>query len=372
VKQAGHSLKFLLACVLVLFIAHWVKPVFGIELSSTAGNAAGAVSDQPIQWKTLSDPTEESALESWRGGVGIPLIILPSQGVQEVKSLDSLIVVSWNTHMGGGDLDRFVRDLKEGRLTAGKPVQDFVLLLQEAFRQGSEVPASVSAGVRQGSCIRCSPPSGERMDIREISRRHNLALYYVPAMRNGETDGSDAPEDRGSAILSTLAMSSFTAMELPYERQRRVAMGANISGQTSAGTPWTVQFINVHLENRAIWSRFFRSFGRARLRQVTAVVDAFSEAGPTVLGGDFNTWFRGRKESAIRYVEESFDPLQQHLQHGTVRYGSLLPERMVDYLFFRLPEGWSADYQHIDALYGSDHYPLLGRVQIGGDQALDQ
>ncbi|MBW2173015.1 MAG: hypothetical protein JRF69_13815 [Deltaproteobacteria bacterium] len=370
-KKAGRSPRLLLVCLLVLFIADWVKPVFGIESSSTAGNAAGAVSDQPIQWKAVSDPTEESVLEAWRGGVGIPLIIMPS-GVQEIKSLDSLIVVSWNTHMGGGDLDRFIQDLKEGRLTAGKPVQDFVLLLQEAFRQGSEVPASVSAGVRKGSCIRCSPPSGERMDIREITRRHSLALYYVPAMRNGETSASEAPEDRGSAILSTLAMSSFTAMELPYERQRRVAIGANISGQTSAGRPWTVQVINVHLENRARWARFFRSFGQARLRQITAVVEAFSDVGPTVLGGDFNTWFRGSKELAVRYVEESFDPLQQHLQLGTVRYGPFLPERIVDYLFFRLPEGWSADYQRIDALYGSDHYPLLGRVQIGGDQALDQ
>jgi endonuclease/exonuclease/phosphatase family metal-dependent hydrolase len=372
VKRADPSLRFLLACVLVLLVAHWANPVLGIASSPAAEITSVAVPVQPIRWKTLSDPSEERALDSWRGGVGIPLIIIPSAAVHEIKSLDSLIVVSWNIHMGGGDLDRFIRDLKEGRLTDGSRVQDFVLLLQEVFRQGSDVPASVPPGVRTGGCIRCSPPSGERMDIREIARRHNLALYYVPAMRNGETDGSEAPEDRGSAIVSTLTMSSFTAMELPYERQRRLAIGANISGETSAGAPWTVQFINVHLENRARWSRFFRSFGRARLRQVTAVIDAFSGATPTVLGGDFNTWFRGSKESAVRHVDESFDSPHQHLQHGTVRYGPLLPERMVDYLFFRLPEGWSAHYQRIDTLYGSDHYPLLGRVQIGRDEALGQ
>jgi hypothetical protein len=71
-------------------------------------------------------------------------------------------------------------------------------------------------------------------------------------------------------------------------------------------------------------------------------------------------------------VEESFDPLDQDLKHGTVKYGSLLPERMVDYLFFRLPKGWSSDYRRIDSLYGSDHYPLLGRVQIGDERALHQ
>jgi endonuclease/exonuclease/phosphatase family metal-dependent hydrolase len=320
----------------------------------------------------LSDPSEEPALESWRSGVGKPLIIIPAERVQEIKSLDSLIVVCWNTHMGGGDLDRFIRDLKGGRLTAGKAVQDFVLLLQEVFRQGSEVPASVPPGVRTGACIRCSPASGRRRDIREVARRHNLALYYVPAMRNGGTDGSKTPEDRGNAILSTLAMSSLTAMELPYERQRRLAIGANISGETPAGASWTVQLINVHLENRARWGRFLRSFGDARMRQVAAVLDAFSGSTPTVLGGDFNTWFRGRKESAVKHVEKSFGPLHRHLRQGTVRYGPLLPERMVDYLFFRLPEGWSANYRRIDSLYGSDHYPLLGRMQIGGEGALHQ
>jgi endonuclease/exonuclease/phosphatase (EEP) superfamily protein YafD len=46
--------------------------------------------------------------------------------------------------------------------------------------------------------------------------------------------------------------------------------------------------------------------------------------------------------------------------HGNVR-------RRIDYMFFRLPDGWSAHYERIDRTYGSDHYPLLGWVKIGAD-----
>jgi endonuclease/exonuclease/phosphatase family metal-dependent hydrolase len=365
VKQTNRSLNFLLTCIIVFFLAHWIRPIPGTASSSALGVASAVIPHGVIQWNMISAPGDESELESWRGGVGSPLIIIPSERVQQIKSLDSLIVVSWNIHVGGGDLDRFVRNLKEGRLTGGEPVRDFVLLVQEAFRQGSEVPASVAPGARTGASIRCSPPAGERKDIREIARRRDLALYYVPAIRNGEGQGFDVSEDRGNAILSTLMMSSFAAMELPYERQRRLAIAATVSGRTTAGIPWNVRLINVHLENRSRWSRFFASFGQARLRQIVAVLNTFSQTTPTVLGGDFNTWFRGRKESTVRYVEESFAPLQENLPHGTVRYGYLLPERMVDYLFFRLPDGWIGKYRRLADRYGSDHYPLVGRLQIG-------
>ena len=39
--------------------------------------------------------------------------------------------------------------------------------------------------------------------------------------------------------------------------------------------------------------------------------------------------------------------------------------RRIDYMFFRLPEGWGARYERIDRNYGSDHYPLIGWVKVG-------
>jgi endonuclease/exonuclease/phosphatase family metal-dependent hydrolase len=288
----------------------------------------------------------------------------PPRG-QDVKRLDSLIIVSWNTHVGGADLNTFIQDLRSGKLTSGEPIHDFVLLLQEVFRAGPTVPVSILPDVPTGSYLRFAPPSGERVDIVKTARQHGLSLFYVPFMRNGRPEESDMPEDRGSAILSTIPLSSFTVVELPHIRQRRLAIGGNLSGQTTTGLPWTIRLVSVHLENRAKWSEVLHSFGRARLRQVKALVEAYSTVSPTIVGGDFNTWSDEWDEPAIRYMEQFFDRPAAFSDFGTVKSTFLFPERMVDYLFFRLPEGWTGTYQRVDDLYGSDHYPLLGRVQIG-------
>jgi endonuclease/exonuclease/phosphatase family metal-dependent hydrolase len=284
---------------------------------------------------------------------------------QDVKRLDSLTVVSWNTHVGGADLNAFIQDLRSGKLTSGEPIHDFVLLLQEVFRAGPPVPASISPDVRTASYLRFTPPSGERVDIIKTAQQNRLSLFYVPSMRNGRPEESHVPEDRGNAILSTIPLSSFMAVELPHVRQRRLAIGGDLSGETTAGSSWTIRVVSVHLENRAKWSEVLHSFGRARLRQVKALVEACSTATPTIVGGDFNTWADELDEPAIRYMEQFFDRPATFSSFGTVKRGLLYPERMVDYLFFRIFDGWAGGYQRIDHLYGSDHYPLLGRVQIG-------
>lgn len=312
-----------------------------------------------------SNAAERKAQASWRKGVGPPVILETPDTGQDAKRLDSLVIVSWNTHVGGADLSRFIQDLRSGRLTSGEPIHDFVLLLQEVFRAGPSVPDFISPNIRTGSYIKTKPPSGERVDIIKTARQHRLSLFYVPLMRNGRPEESHIPEDRGSAILSTLPLSSFIAVELPHERQRRLAMGGNLSGRTADGAFWTLRVASVHLENRARWSKVYRSFGRARLRQAKALVKAFSGTTPTVLGGDFNTWSDQWNEPAIRYMEQFFDRPGAFSSLGTTKRSFLFPERMVDYLFFRLPKGWTGAYQRVDHLYGSDHYPLLGRVQMG-------
>ena len=316
-----------------------------------------------IEWIGPSDAAERRAHASWRKGAGPPLILGTSPRDQDGKRLDSLIIATWNTHVGGADLNAFIQDLRSGKLTSGEPVHDFVLLLQEVFRAGPAVPVSILPDVPTGSYLRFTPPSGERVDVVKTARQHGLSLFYVPLMRNGRPEESHIPEDRGNAVLSTLPLSSFTVVELPHVRQRRLAIGAILSGATTAGLSWTIQVVSVHLENRAKWSEVLHSFGRARLRQVKALVEAYSTATPTIVGGDFNTWSDEWDEPAIRYMEQFFDrPASSDF--GTVKRTFLFPERMVDYLFFRTPEGWTGTYQRVDDVYGSDHYPLLGQVQI--------
>ena len=364
-RRLDHRLLPLLILLLVSSKASCAESVLELRPSGRAAMGPDATAIRWIEPNMRSHGTERQVLESWRRGVGSPLIIAAPEGIQGAKALDSFAILSWNTHVGGGDLDRFIDDLRDGKLTDGEAVHDFVLLLQEVFRQGPTVPHPMPSDALAGSYVGCCLPSGKRTDIWETARRRGLALYYVPSMRNGGPNETDTPEDRGNAILSTMAMSSFTAVELPSERQRRLAIGASICGENSGGVPWKIQIISVHLENRARWFRWFESFGSVRVRQVTALVNAYAGSSPTVLGGDFNTWFRQWKEPAIKEVQRFFDRPILLSRRGTVRLGRLLPERMVDYLFFRLPEDWTANYQRVDKRYGSDHYPLLGRVQIG-------
>ncbi|MCP4396981.1 MAG: hypothetical protein GY801_06735, partial [bacterium] len=213
-----------------------------------------------IEWKTLLNPQEQEELEAWCLGVGSPVILQAAkQETQESSSdsssLDSLNLISWNTDVGGAALDRFLQDFRQGLFPGMKANQPVILLLQEVFRSDSSIPNALPPGGRGAKTIRNSPPSGERLDILEIAQRHGLSLYYVPSMRNGDARKGTFAEDRGNAILSNLPLHSFLAIELPFERQRRVVVGASVSIVNSGGTPWKLQVINVHLDNRSRWHR---------------------------------------------------------------------------------------------------------------------
>jgi endonuclease/exonuclease/phosphatase family metal-dependent hydrolase len=345
------------ACNLILLfsIALSQGPLLGPGMS--CGKARlddeNGVSDV-IEWKSSPAPAAKRKNRAWCRGVGSPLILTTNA---RIRPVDSIVVVVWNIQVGGGDLARFIGDLRDGGFTKGRPAADFVLLLQEVFRSGEGVPESLPPNSRSGKLVHKSPPSGNRMDIHEVARQEGLSLFYVPSMRNGSI-----PEDRGNAILSTLPLSRFTAVELPLERQRRVAVGARISGVTSSGKFWKLQLINVHLENRSGGSGWHRSFGKGRLKQARAVVQAFEDADAAVLGGDLNTWNGGFREPAVQYIQKFYALPHEGSSEGTIKSWFLWPAKVVDYMFFKIPSGWKAGYRCVDDTYGSDHYPLLGKV----------
>jgi endonuclease/exonuclease/phosphatase family metal-dependent hydrolase len=323
------------------------------------------VADQVIVWKNGADAGEVDALRSWCEAVGPPVFEYPPTAREKVGPLDTLIIVSWNTHVGSADLSRFVQDLRSGKFTQNQPVKHFVLLLQEVFRRGSDIPANMSPNAKTGESIHPMPPRGERIDIVETSKQLGLGLLYVPSMRNGKSDGNSLREDRGNAILSSLPLLSPIVVELPLERQRRVAMAARVSGESTSGKPWTVQLINVHLENRARWRNVFRTFGKARLNQIDALLRAMSFETPAVLAGDLNTWYGQAGEPAVRRVREIFRQPETMSRQGTVKPGPFLPDRVSDYIFFDIPNSWQAEGHRADELYGSDHYPLIGILNVG-------
>lgn len=318
-----------------------------------AVSLAGAPAD--IRWLTPARAQDGPGLAAWCAGVG-PAVLLDGVPEAEPRRTDSLVVVTWNVHVGGGDVMGLVRDLRAGRFTDGQPVESFVLLLQEGYRSGPEVPTA-GPEERTADLIAETPPSGERLDVVRAARLLGLHLFYAPSMRNGE-----GHEDRGNAILSTLPLTGATALELPLEMQRRVVVAGTVNGLTRSGRRWTLRVASVHLAHRSPWSRFADSFGAGRTRQARVV--ARELVGDAVaLGGDLNTWSASEMEDAPWVLRESFpaaapDPEPTFTVAGVLR-------KKLDYLMFRLPSAYeAAPVRRIDDQYGSDHYPLISVVHL--------
>lgn len=302
-------------------------------------------------------------------GAGLPALEavrhVPGPGLGEAGRpvTDSLVVVSWNVHVGGGDLPAFVADLESGALTGGGPPPAFVILLQEVHRR--EVPGEAPGALRSApgepvQPLHFAPASGDRADVVSVARALGLHLAYAPAVPNGRPAPGAPFEDRGVAILSTHPLDSIRVLELPMERQRRVAVAATLHGAGSDGAPWSLQVVSAHLENRTGWGRFLDSFGAARERQARSLAARLG-TGPTVLGGDLNTWGPSFLETALPLLESHF-PHTPDAEGGTFRLAGI--PRRLDHLLFRLPERSSASTRVVAERYGSDHHPVTGVVAL--------
>jgi endonuclease/exonuclease/phosphatase family metal-dependent hydrolase len=270
--------------------------------------------------------------------------------------VDRLTIVTWNVHVGGGDIDRLIRGLTQGAYSGGEPVAHFVLLLQEAYRREGGVPARVARGLPAPVRIGSHQPGERGDDVEQIARRYGLALLYAPSMRNG-ADENDA-EDRGNAILSTLRLGAPAVVELPFEHQRRAAVVATVGGHTRAGQRWQLRVADVHLDTALALSRGGPL--AARRRQAAALVDALAGDEDIVLGGDFNTWL-GSREPAMKVLRAAFPA---HMTDpGTTWKGPLGFHANLDRFFVR----GHLTLEHIARLpdrLGSDHYPVLGIVHF--------
>ena len=297
----------------------------------------------------VSDPGPK--LHHWRTGVGPPVVDRAGRACEDAP-IDSLLVVSWNVHLGHADIIRFVSDLRAGRTLPGIPIQHFVILMQEAFREGDEVPTRMSSK----GCARMM--GGEGADIEAAADSLGLALLYVPSMRNG-CDAATR-QDRGNAILSTVPLTNLKAVELPLMRQRRVAALADVKGKTSDGKDWTLSLASVHFENRA--SGAPRSWMQGRANQARALVAALPNTSLLALGGDFNT-LNGADEPAVQIVGGHFKHSPEHQRSATFVSYAVMRSHL-DYLFFRCAGQHRSKYWRALERYGSDHYPIMGFVRV--------
>ena len=314
---------------------------------ATGGSAAGHVpAPAVVRWIGQPAAGDHPVIARWRAAVGPPVVrdaLRPWTG-----PADELTVVSWNTALGAGDIPRFVATLPRSR--------PLVLLLQEVYRGGDEVPRTLPPGAgfarRQGGAA-----AGPRYEqIEPIAAALGLSLYYAPSMRNGSPSASN--EDRGNAILSDLPLADLAAVELPFERQRRVALAATVAGHTSDGAPWRVRIANAHLDNTFNPLRLWLAAEYGRTRQARGLLAAVDDGQPLILGGDFNTW-SGFLDQAYLTLARRFPATRVVDRRATFR--GLL---RLDHLFFRLEPGWTAGFRRADERFGSDHFPLVGTVQI--------
>lgn len=309
-----------------------------------------------VRWVVADSGKAAAASARWCAAVG-PAVVATATG-DSLAAADAIVVVTWNTHVGGGDLVRFVADLRSGVLT-GNPVEHVVLLLQETHRAGEAVPA-LATEQRHAPLISPAPPKAGRIDVVAAAERLGMHLFYAPSMRNGTGVAAEA-EDRGNAILSTLPLARPTALELPFERQRRVAVAATLQGRTSAGGEWSLRIVSAHLENRSSWHRALDSFGAGRARQAAALAAELAEPA-VVLGADLNSWSAGRLEGAPRVLRAAFGDAPP-AAGGTFTMGGMV-RRKLDHLLFRMPASWQAEAHRVEDRYGSDHNPIIGLVRI--------
>jgi endonuclease/exonuclease/phosphatase family metal-dependent hydrolase len=246
--------------------------------------------------------------------------------------------VSWNTHVGAADLIAFIAAIRAGRFTDDQPPIAFVLLLQEAVR-----PAAAARA---------------RQDVALVARDTGLDAFYVPSMPNGRRpDGTVS--DRGNAILSTLPLSGLTAIELPFDRQRRVAAAADLDVPVGGGLVH-LRVVSAHLDATASAARLRVFASGLRERQSRALVSALAADQTVIVGVDLNTWSEAVGEPAYRLLQQAFPGTPRPPLRATFRTGFLL-----DYLFFRLPPGVQGTSALGPDRFGSDHHPLIGRLRVG-------
>jgi endonuclease/exonuclease/phosphatase family metal-dependent hydrolase len=270
------------------------------------------------------------------------------------------VVLSWNVWIGRGKLRGLISRLRNGEFTplGADPDLPLIALIQEAYRSDPTLPPAPSGPAGRVLVAQLGPQE----DVVETAQSLGMNLRYAPSMRNGVLQS-----DRGNAILSTLPLTDAHGIELPLVLQRRVAVSSAIElgGRT-------LRLVSAHLDPRGPpGHQWLGAAGRElQARHLTSLI----EDETVVLGADLNLG-RGRYENAWRILGEAgftfgvppTKPSWRHTFHA-------LPRLVLDYLLVRDRAGLirEAQVHRLDEhpqdrgprVFGSDHHPLLGRIDF--------
>lgn len=297
-------------------------------------------------------------LDEWRANVGGPVTI--DAGPSAPAALSGIDVLSWNIAIGQGRLAEVLARLRSTthESIGAAPERPLVILVQEAYRSDPTVPGAAGTGHHGGRLT-----ERRRVDIVEIAETHGLSLRYSPSMRNG-SHGSD----RGNAILASVRLGDAHAFLLPYVRQRRVAVTAQLAGHRD------ITFVSAHLDTHGRSpGASSRRLGAGRAAQARALGRTIAGMdGSVILGADLNSLLGMTDPAVHELVEAGLHPARRV---GTWTHTFHRPLRLLlDHVLFRSP-----DYRivrisvvRIDevegdrsrTVFGSDHHPLLARVDL--------
>ena len=177
-----------------------------------------------LTWMRWTD--NRASLDMWCHSVGSPVVERHAPATGDIAGMR---ILSWNVNVGAGRLEALLPHLLDEAAADGLGL---TILLQETFRTGEHVPEAYPPALRVPKAIRPRRPA---MDVHDIAEQFGLSVAYVPSMRNGPARDLIDREDRGNAILSTEPLVDVRAIELPFGKQRRVAITALIQPRDNVG-----------------------------------------------------------------------------------------------------------------------------------------
>jgi endonuclease/exonuclease/phosphatase family metal-dependent hydrolase len=291
-----------------------------------------------LTWVRWTD--NQPLLDLWCHSVGRPVFEPRPTATGDIAGMR---ILSWNVHVGAGRLEALLPQLLED---AARDGLGLTILLQETFRAGDAVPEAYPSGLQVPKAIRPRRPA---MDVRDIAVQFGLSVAYAPSMRNGAATSLTEREDRGNAILSTEPLLDARAIELPFGKQRRVAVTALIPARNGAQA---IRVVSTHFDTNG-----------ERAAQAAALSErlmSFTDA-TIFVGGDLNSR-GGLKDQAVRALASRI-PLAScgtgRTNRWPLRLDVLFPIGRLDFMFASMDEGEMESCETLPDAYDSDHLPLL-------------
>src|SRR6185295_8760172 len=131
--------------------------------------------DAVLRWVEPEARRDRDTLARWCDTIG-PVLFQPLGTQPPAPVIDRLAVMTWNVHVGSGNVADVVRRLRAGEFTGGERIDHFVLLLQEAYRRDTAVPAQIPRGFPAPD--RIAARIGRGPDIGHVARDLDVALFY--------------------------------------------------------------------------------------------------------------------------------------------------------------------------------------------------